>query len=382
MNRRRFIAAGLCGGCLLLDRARAQDWQVPARFARPELDSEEGGLWSMMDRQESKLRRSPFVLRDRALKDYVQAIACRLAGTHCPDVRVYVVNTPLFNASMAPNGMMQLWTGLMLRLENEAQLAAIMGHEIGHYLARHSLERLRDAKTRSAFGQFLGLFGLAGALGQIAMLAGQFAYSREQEQEADRIGLALMQSAGYDPREAAAVWNNLLVEVRARREANRDESSPLFATHPSPEERQEALRTLAASQPSGERGEAPWQRVTAPHRFDWISDELKRRQPEESLALLDRLVSRFPGNGEYLYGRGELYRQRAHDDDLERALADLQAAAAAEHPPAATHRALGLIYRSRNQPEAARASFQRYLSAAPDAPDSAFIRNYIAEIGS
>jgi len=57
----------------------------------------------------------PRVHASDALLDYVQAIACRLGGDHCPDIRVHLVRTPLFNASMAPNGMMQVWTGLMLR---------------------------------------------------------------------------------------------------------------------------------------------------------------------------------------------------------------------------------------------------------------------------
>jgi predicted Zn-dependent protease len=80
-----------------------------------------------MDREETRLRRSPFAIRDPALREYVQGIACKLAGEHCPDVRVHLLSTPLFNASMAPNGMMQVWTGLMLRMENEAQ-PAILGH--------------------------------------------------------------------------------------------------------------------------------------------------------------------------------------------------------------------------------------------------------------
>ena len=105
---------------------------VPAeRFARPALETDEGGLWGMMDREETRLRRSPFVVRDAELNKYLQDLVCRLGGDHCPDIRVHVVRTPLFNATMAPNGMMQVWTGLLLRAENEAQLAAILGHEIG-----------------------------------------------------------------------------------------------------------------------------------------------------------------------------------------------------------------------------------------------------------
>jgi len=114
-------------------------------------------------------------------------------------VRVHLVRTPLFNASMAPNGMMQVWSGLMLRVDNEAQLAAVLGHEIGHYLARHSVERLRDAKSRSAFGMFIGMFGAVGAVGQLGLYAGMFAYSREHESQADSIGVLLMRKPATTP---------------------------------------------------------------------------------------------------------------------------------------------------------------------------------------
>jgi predicted Zn-dependent protease len=176
VKRRDFLRAG-CGGCLAALPAApfAQDpWQAPQRFVRPDTASDEGGLWAMMDREETKLRRSPFSLRGPELHARVQDVACRLAADPCPDIRVHLVRTPFFNASMAPNGMMQVWSGLLLRVDNEAQLAAVLGHEIGHYLERHSLERLRAAKSGSAVGQFLGLFGVVGLLGQAGLLAGMF----------------------------------------------------------------------------------------------------------------------------------------------------------------------------------------------------------------
>lgn len=380
-RRRRLLGAFGCGGCLLSSWLHAQDdWRAPTRFVRPDIGTDEGGLWALMDREEAKLRRSPFAITDRALRDYVQSIACRLAGAHCPDIRVHLVNTPLFNASMAPNGMMQVWSGLMLRVENEAQLAAILGHEIGHYLQRHSLERLRDARTRTAFGQFLGLFGLVGAVGQIALLASMFAYSREQESDADRIGLVLMRQAGYDAREAAKVWANLLQEIKARKDGD-FARTPMFATHPDPEERQQVLAKLAETQPGGETGEAAWQTALAPFRREWIMDEVRRRQYDESLALLNRLVDRRTDRAEYLFARGEVYRMRAEDKDLDAALNDFRAAIAAGGEPAATHRSLGLVLRRRNEAAQARASFETFLRMAPDAPDAALIKTYLSEPG-
>src|SRR5215831_9630937 len=120
---------------------------------RPTPGSDEAGLWMQMDRAELTLRTSANLVYDPALNEYVRQIVCRLAGPHCDGLRVYIVRNPEFNASMAPNGMMLVWTGLLLRMENEAQLAFILGHELGHYLRRHALQQFRDASTKSAFLQ-------------------------------------------------------------------------------------------------------------------------------------------------------------------------------------------------------------------------------------
>lgn len=379
MRRRAFLGAGCaCGAALLPAAALAQSWQSPPRFVRPDVASDEGGLWAIMDRQETRLRRSPFSVRDPELRAYVQDIACRLGGEHCPDIRVHLVRTPYFNASMAPNGMMQVWSGLMLRVDNEAQLAAVLGHEIGHYLARHSLERLRDTKSRAAFGQFLGLFGVVGALGQLGVIAGMFAYSRDHEREADRIGAILMHQAGYDVAEAAKVWGNLLLETNARPSGSQD--SVFFATHPGVEERRATLVELATASPGGEAKQPAWQKGTAPFLREWLGDEVRRGQHEESIVLLTRALERGAYQSEYLFARGEVYRLRGKEGDLEASLADFKAAAQSGGEPPQTHRGLGLVYRARNAPADAKASFQRYLELDPQAPDAAMIKTYIEEL--
>lgn len=379
MNRRRFVAAG-CAACATLAAgfARAQGWAPPPRFVRPDTASDEGGLWAIMDREETRLRRSPFALRDRDLHAYIQGIACRLAADHCPDVRVHLVRTPHFNASMAPNGMMQVWTGLMLRVENEAQLAAVLGHEIGHYLERHSLERLRDAKSRAGFASFLGLFGVVGAVGQIGLVASMYAYGRDHERAADRIGAILMHRAGYDVAQARRIWENLQLEVRARPDG--EHNSALFATHPAPEERIETLGALAAEMPGGASGEAEWTGHVRPFMREWLAEEVKRGQHEESIALLTRMLARAQAQPDYLYSRAEVYRLRAKDNDLEAALADYRAAAMLEGAPAEVHRGMGYVYRIRDQAAPARASFQRYLELAPQAPDSLMIKRYMEDL--
>lgn len=385
MKRRTVLAAGVaCGACLAIGRAfgQAPHYAAPDRFTRPDIASDEGGLWALMDREEKALRRSPLVLRDAALARYVQEIACRLGGTHCPDIRSFVVRTPQFNASMAPNGMMQVWTGLLLRMENEAQLAAVIGHEIGHYLQRHSIDRLRDIKSKSAVGQVLGLFGLVGALGQIAVAASIHAYSRDHEHEADRIGAVLMHQAGYDVAEAAKVWNNLLQEARAREGKEPEETAPLFASHPAPPERRSKLEEIAAALPGGGNGGDLYRQRIAPHLDEWLQDEVKRGQYEESLALFSRQVNGEMAPDLVRYYRGEIYRLRAKDGDLDRALADYQTAAQASNPPALAYRGIGLICRQQGRKDEALQNLRRYLELAPAAPDAAFIQSYLAELAS
>jgi beta-barrel assembly-enhancing protease len=360
MQRRTFLQGCACLGI--------------ERFVRPEAASDEGGLWAYMDREEDRLRRSSFLVRDPVLHRYVSGIACRLAGEHCPDLRVYIVRMPSFNATMAPNGMMQVWSGLLVRMTNEAQLAAVLGHEIGHYLARHGLERLRDAKSRSAFSQVLGVaLNAAGAwavnpVAQLGMAFGALAYGREHEREADRIGLGLMARAGYAPAEAARVWSGLLEE---RKRAD-DEGWSLLATHPPAQERSDALAVAAAGMHGERIGAEAYRAALAPHRTLFLQDEIRRRSFAETMVLLERLQQAAPRDGELRYFMGEACRLKG---DFDKALVHYRAAAAMEGAPAELYRSMGLA--SRRLGGDAAASFRRYLELKPAAPDAELVRSYL-----
>jgi predicted Zn-dependent protease len=350
-----------------------------ARLTRPAADTEEGGLWSLMDREEARLRRSPLTLKDKGLTTYLQDLVCRLNDGNCPDIRVHVVRTPLFNASMAPNGMLQIWSGLLLRVENEAQLAAILGHELGHYMERHSLARLRDQKSRAAFAQFLGMFGLVGAIGQLGTLASAFAFSREHEIQADRIGMQLMQHAGYDGRQAAQVWDNLLGELKVTGGEDAGRKSPMFATHPPAENRRDELLKIAGSS-TGQTGQPQYQKTIATWRLGWMQDEVRRGQFEESLVLFSRMLQQNQQDAQALFARAEVYRQRAIKDDQEQALNDLNLASTLPQAPPETWRALGLIHKQQASAPLAVAAFDKYLTLVPDAADGNLIKSYLAEL--
>ncbi len=383
LKRRRFIHLG-CAACVMPGSLFAQElsanYAKPARLTRPALDTDEGGLWALMDREELKTRRSPFAIKEPDLNSYISNIACKLAGEHCPDLRVHLVRTAQFNASMAPNGMMQVWSGLMLRVENEAQLAAVLGHEIGHFYERHSLALLRNAKEKSAAALLMLPFGLVGALGAFGMLSGFLGFSRDQERTADLVGLQLMAQIGYDPRQASIIWKNILEELKAGDRADQVEKTLLTATHPGVGERIEVLANLTKNATQTNLGQKEWFDKIAPFRLDWLRDEVSRGQHGESLALFNRLLKIERPQPELHFALGEVYRNRNGAKDFELAIASYKKAISIGNEPTEIHRSLGLLYRSNNDNANAQNSLNKYLELAPQAQDAGLIRGYLQEL--
>ncbi len=355
---------------------------------RPSAETLEAGLWQSMDRAERRIRTSGNRVEDEELNAYLTEVTCRVAGPHCDDVRVYVMRVPAFNATMAPNGMMQVWTGLLLRTRNEAQLAAVLAHEVGHFLRRHSAQRMKSAIETSNFLAFFtvatgGWGGIAGLFAQGHLLA----FSRDHEREADGYGLLLMNRAGYDPREASHTWENLVRE----RDANpdKDERAPFLSTHPAPEERAEVLGELGAQiatkMDRTEIGRDRFLEIMLPRRAAWLRDELNQRSFATSNELLNILLEDDPNPAEILFFKGELHRLRGDEDedDGQKALEFYTESLNADGtPPAEVHRSKGLVHNRRDEHAAASKSFEDYLEASPDAPDRLIVEDMIKRLAT
>jgi predicted Zn-dependent protease len=352
---------------------------------RPSAGSDEKGLWSLMDRAERDLKLSRFVVREPGINAYIRDIVCRLGKDYCSDVRAYVVRTPHFNASMAPNGMMQVWTGLLLRCSDEAQLAAVIGHEMGHYLRRHTLQQYRNVRNTAGFAAFLGLglavagAGWAGSITDLALSASLFAFSRDQEREADEIGLELMTRAGYMPLAAPEVWLQLIAEMNAST-AQRSKSI-LFATHPAPEERIVKLGELARGRNNGKgnRGRDRYLADLGTMREQLVRDELALRQYGRSEVLFDRLLAQSPYDGILWFGKGEVYRLRAEADDLPRAMQAYEKALQAQGAPPETYRSIALVELKQGAKDRAQTAVDAYLQRKPDASDAVALRALLSE---
>jgi len=156
----------------------------------------------------------------------------------------YVVfQNPEANAFVLPGGRMGVNTGLIDIVHNDDQLAAVIGHEVGHILAHHAAERYSQQQLTSIALAGAKAFGGSSAAGKAVASYGSIGaqygillpFSRQHELEADRIGVDLMQKAGYDPRKAVDLWRMMASRSGAK-------GPPQFAsTHPSDAQRVSAL---------------------------------------------------------------------------------------------------------------------------------------------
>src|SRR5712692_10426792 len=216
---------------------------------RPEPDEKQ--LWSDAEKEEEKLAKLGKAWDDPLLEEYLSGVAAKLVPEEArqagaPAVRIAVLRDPTLNAFAMPNGKVYLHTGLLSRLENESQLAMILGHELTHVTNRHVLKFNRDARNKQIFvlratsNVFLGL-GL-----QLAFIAAVNGYGRDLEREADREALERMMAAGYDPREAPRVFELLKND---HGDGSRLENF-FFGNHPRLDERIASTRELLKSQPA------------------------------------------------------------------------------------------------------------------------------------
>jgi predicted Zn-dependent protease len=185
------------------------------------------------------------VYRDPQVTSYLNGICQRLGRlSHRPDLnyQLRVLDVAVVNAFAAPGGYVYFTRGILATLDNEAELAGIMGHEIGHIAARHSAQQLSRAQLAQigvAVAEVVpGLSGLAQLGAGMLFLR----FSRDHEREADRLGVDYSTKAGYDATQMAVFFETL---ERMNPGSDRSGLPSWFSTHPSPEDRVQAVRRRA-----------------------------------------------------------------------------------------------------------------------------------------
>jgi len=344
---------------------------------------DERGIWMQADEEERQLRDSKFVLHDVALEGYVHQVLCNAVGAdRCRGVRLYIVRVPYFNASMAPNGTMRVWTGLLLRVRTEAELAAVLGHEFAHFEERHTLASFRHQRAATdvvAWASFLG--SGAPAVQQIA-IGSIFSFSREQEKQADIRAFDYLAASQYRAEAGAEIWDRQMDEADATaagrsQRSQRYDRVAFFADHPTSLERAKYLHTLATKEGNeGEDGEAAYAAALSKWRGEFLDDQLKLNDFAGTEFLLSQLAKN-GWTGDLLFARGELYRLRGNPRDLVAAAQFYRDALAKGSADPLVHRSLGMVLLRSASPAEGCSELKQYLALRPDASDASMVATLI-----
>lgn len=204
-------------------------------------------------RQFAKMRAELPLVQDRATIDYVHCVTTAVVDALEPKYRdmnweLAIFDTKVANAFVMPGGKIGVFSGLLDVATNQDQLAAVLGHEAAHVIARHPNERTSRSEITNA-GVYIAAVVLGGGSYGMTQTAYQglsygaqvgllLPHTRAQEAEADSMGLEFMANAGFDPRESVELWKKMSSE-------HGDEAPPEFlSTHPADEKRIDALISM------------------------------------------------------------------------------------------------------------------------------------------
>jgi beta-barrel assembly-enhancing protease len=404
-------------------------------FNAPHLDSadaaygqsdDEKKLILESDRTEAEMRQKGVIFEDAALTAYVTGVAGPLipAMTNGPRFHFIVIRDPTINAFSMANGGVVVHTGLLAALENEAQLAMVLGHEVAHNNLRHQLNGLHDFQakvvTYKMIHTILGpaVAAVSGGLGLMALetmsgftaLAVVTGYQRSEEEAADLAGLHAMAAAGYESAQGPQTFQRLI-----EMEDYNALVTFFYGNHPRNVERHKYTQALVddGAVPKNEGGrvaQAEFRAATRNAVEENVRLRLHARHYEYARKEVERAYGYYGETASLRYLEGEIHRLRAtdpegtlreasfrsHDDYDEKKLAPLRAqhdeelgkafdaySRALELDPHfyPAQRGLGEIALERGQREDARKLLDGYLDSDPNAPDYRYVERLLKRIG-
>jgi predicted Zn-dependent protease len=390
---------------------------IGAPNTRFQLAADERELWEQSEAEQQKLNRRGRLYQDPLLEEYLNDVARRLLPPEVEQagipVRVRILQDPSLNAFAYPNGAIYIHTGLLARVENEAQLATVLGHELMHVVNRDAVRHYRSARNKvilanvAAVAASVGISAVAGdqwrrgnavtaavvgqtanvmlGLGlQLGLLAAVNGYARGLEDQADAGAMRLLANAGYDINEAPKVHRLLLERY--------GDPSPLenffFGNHSRNQERIEnyerLLRTdyaAVAQAPNLIVNSKEFLRRTRALVRDNAILDIEAGRFGTAKAALERVLAVTPTDAKAHFYLGELYRKRRTTPaDVEHAMAAYRQAIACDPSYAEPQRSLGLLYYTSGRQDEARQAFERYLALKPQAEDRQQIREYLLEL--
>ena len=345
-------------------------------------NEEEQMLWRQAQEELNAINASGVLYQDVEIENYLNRIAAKLhANSISPDFsfQIKVVKDPSLNAFAFPNGVIYIHSGILARMDNEAQLAALLAHEMVHCTHRHSLRVLRSIKDRTAAKnawppRVRELAQLLGITGSIAPLSG---YTRELETEADRVGLDLAVKANYDPREILNLFELLKQEI----ELEGVKEPYFFGTHPKVGQRIENVNNWLAEKYRG--------KITGIKNTDVFQSKISRLVLDNArldlrqgrFFVAQRTVEKFlavkQDDARAYFLLGEIFRQRGRQDDAAAAIKNYEKSISLNPSFPEPHKAMGLIHYKDGKKRLAKKHFESCLLLSPDTIDRAYIQGYL-----
>lgn len=356
-------------------------------------NQEEKQIWEIGKAHQKQVRETGEVMDDQEMESHLETLVTRLMGdmveTIGLEVKVLIFKDPTVNAWVYPDGAIAIQTGLLAELQNEAQLAAILGHEISHFLNRHAYIQIKSKQKQSAIGKGLGLLATAavaaktGTLNTNLMSAGQVwsdlvtsGYSRNLETKADEQGLALLVTAGYEPNQALPAFEALRIK-----EDDQVNIGKIWSSHPDIDSRLKNLKNQIKKLKSPPHNIPSEQSYIEAYGNALLVDaqlDLQRQRYQRADKTLQRYIRAIPDQPAGHYLLGETYRkQYPEGPDFSQRIQAYQKAISVDQNFALAHKELGMTYRQQGLHQQAASAFKRYLALAPAAADAPIIRWYI-----
>ena len=345
-------------------------------------NEEEQMLWRRAQEELNAINASGVLYQDVEIENYLNRIAAKLhANSISPDFsfQIKVVKDPSLNAFAFPNGVIYIHSGILARMDNEAQLAALLAHEMVHCTHRHSLRVLRSIKDRTPPKndrppRVRELAQLLGITGSIASLGG---YTRELETEADRVGLDLAVKANYDPREILNLFELLKQEI----ELEGVKEPYFFGTHPKVGQRIENVKNWLAEKYRGKITGIKNTEVFQSKISRLVLDNARLDLRQGRFFVAQRTVEKFlavkQDDARAYFLLGEIFRQRGRQEDAAAAIKNYEKSISLNPSFPEPHKAMGLIHYKDGKKRLAKKHFESCLLLSPDTIDRAYIQGYL-----
>jgi predicted Zn-dependent protease len=363
-------------------------------------DADEERMWKRCAEEQDIIARSGWVYNDANLTVYLNDLTKKIITDNVKEtsvsVKVIIVKNSLINAMMYPNGIMYVHTGLLANIENEAQLVSILGHEVTHFINRHTLKQFRNTKNKSAFFATISMIltsasGLTtsptdySSLAMYNLISSVNGYSKEQEREADNGGFSALLRNNYSLSESVKVME--IFERNDKDDKNKQRVPYAFLDHPTNKERIKYLKRLCKlhETESNEKnrllGEDIYRKNTNSLLLDNAGLDIKASRFNSAKRTIEKYLQLAPQDARAYYYLGEVFSNRNEKDDKEKAIENYKKSIDLNKDFPPPHRDLGLIYYKNKLSDEAKREFKQYLALVPNAEDKKYITIYLDELG-